>query len=89
MMDKEKLIEDIIRDSKSYAEKKGFKLNLNKDIVSFVAEGLAENEKNLGARFCPCRTFSGGRKEDSTCPCKWHKDEIKTKGRCHCGLFVK
>lgn len=87
-MDKKEAIDRIIKDSQKYAEKNRFKLNPDKNIVRFVAEGLAENEKNLGARFCPCRTFAGNKK-DSICPCKWHRQEIKTKGRCHCGLFVK
>lgn len=88
-MDKEELIEKIIKDSQLYAEKNGFKLNPNKNIVRLLVEGIAENQINLGARFCSCRAFAGDKKADSVCPCKWHKQEIETKGRCHCGLFVK
>lgn len=88
-MNKEKLIDKIIEDSRLYADKNGFKLNPDENIVKFIAEGIAENNKIFGARFCPCRTFAGNKKEDSICPCKWHKQEIETKGRCHCGFYVK
>lgn len=88
-MNKEKLVEKIIKDSKKHAENNGFRLNPGKNLVKIIAEGLAENQKNLGARFCSCRPLAGNKKKDSICPCKWHKKEIKEKGRCHCGLFVK
>lgn len=79
--------EEIIQDSEIYAKNNGFRLNPDKTIVEFIAEGLAENEKNFGKRYCPCRTFAGNRREDSICPCIYHQEEIKTQGRCHCGLF--
>ena len=88
-MEKEELIKKILEDSKLHAGKNGFKLNPDKNIVNLLVEGIAENEKNLGIRLCSCRIFAGDTKEDSICPCKWHKEEIKTKGRCHCGLFIK
>ena len=80
---------DIIKESESYAEKNGFKIKPNREIVDLIASGIAGNENAFGKRFCSCRAFTGDGKEDSICPCKWHKQEIESKGRCHCGLFVK
>lgn len=81
--------DEIIKDSQIHAEENGFKLNPDHNIVEHITEGIAENEKNFGKRYCSCRAFAGDKKDDSVCPCIWHKEEIKTKGRCHCGLFIK
>lgn len=31
---------------------------------------------------CPCRLGA------VPCPCSFHEQEIKDKGKCHCGLFI-
>ncbi len=62
--DNKELIKKVIEDSKRYAEKQGFKLNQDDEIVSFIAEGIAENHQKIGARFCPRRSFAGNEKED-------------------------
>lgn len=81
--------EEIIRDSEDYAQKHGYILNPNKNVVEFIVKGIAQNERNFGQRYCSCRVFAGKNKEDSICPCVWHKKDIETKGKCHCGLFFK
>ncbi len=34
--------------------------------------------------YCPCRF---GKIPENRCPCKYHVNELKEKGRCKCGLF--
>ena len=84
-------IEGIIKSYQEYAEKNGFKLNPNRETVEGLIKGMLENEKNYGARYCPCRRITGNKEEDKgkICPCDWHKEEIKRDGHCFCGLFVK
>lgn len=75
---------------KQYAESQGFMLNPDEDITTFVIQGLLHNEAKFGYRYCPCRVVTGNKDQDKKiiCPCIYHKDEIKSMGRCHCGLFV-
>ena len=74
-----------------YAESQGFKINPDRKIVDLVLTGLLENERRFGRRYCPCRAITGDpeRDEKIICPCVYHKAEIASDGRCHCGLFVK
>ena len=85
-MDAEQLREVLRR----YAESQGFKLNPDEKVVDSLIQGLLKNEAKYGYRYCPCRTITGDRMEDAKiiCPCAYHKDEIKSMGHCHCGLFV-
>jgi len=98
----EKLIQGVKEDSffststavsvfKEYARENGFLLNPNRKVVEGIVKILLEREKDLGARYCPCRRVTGDKEEDKKiiCPCIYHKEEIEKDGRCHCGLFVK
>jgi ferredoxin-thioredoxin reductase catalytic chain len=87
----EKKINKIIEEYKKYAEENGFSLNPNKEVVQMLVKGLLEKEKEFGKRYCPCRRITGKKEEDNkiVCPCVYHLEEIKTQGRCFCGLFVK
>ena len=84
-------IEKAIQEYSRYAKKNGFLLNPDKKITEGLVRALLEKEEKLGARFCPCRRITGNQEEDEKiiCPCFWHFQEIKEKGRCLCGLFVK
>ena len=84
-------MEEIIKNYSEYAQKNGFQLNPDKKNVARVINGLLENEKKTGKRYCPCRRLSGDQEEDSKkiCPCIYHKEEIAKDGRCYCGLFTK
>ena len=84
-------MEEIIKNYSEYAEKNGFHLNPDRKIVERVVNGLLENEKAKGKRYCPCRRLSGNEEEDlkKVCPCAYHKQEIVEDGRCYCGLFTK
>lgn len=85
------MIENIIREAKEYAEKSGFKLNPDKEIVKKIAKGLLENLKKYTRKYCPCRRITGNLNEDKDkiCPCVFHKIEIERNGHCFCGMFVR
>ena len=57
-----------------YAEKNGFQLNPGREAVERLIKGMLENEKEYGARYCPCRRITGNPEEDEPkiCPCQWH-----------------
>jgi len=84
-------IEEMIKNYSEYARKNGFQLNPNRKTVERIMNGLLENEKQKGHKYCPCRMLSGNQEEDSKkiCPCAYHKEEIAKDGRCYCGLFIK
>lgn len=84
-------LEPLIKNYQEYAEKNGFKLNPNREVVERLIKGMLENEKKYGARYCPCRRITGNPEEDKPkiCPCQWHQEEIERDGHCFCWLFVK
>jgi len=74
-----------------YADKKGYILNPDEEILHIVLDGLTRNRNELGHQYCPCRIVTGDKEEDKNiiCPCVYHEEEIKTNGSCHCALFFK
>ena len=69
-----------------------FILNPKKDAVQRLAEGVLNNEKNKGLKFCPCRMTLGHREYDLklVCPCNFKVQKAwKEKGECWCSLFVR
>jgi len=79
----------ILKFSKEYAKKAGFKINPDKGHVARIVKGLKKNEDKHGFRFCPCRIVTGDFDKDRLiiCPCIYHKQEIKDMGHCLCRLF--
>ena len=86
-----KEVQETIKKYEKYAQEKGFKLNPNKEVVENIVELLLKKEKDLGARYCPCRRLSENKEKNKEiiCPCKFHLEEIEKNGQCHCFLFVK
>lgn len=84
-------IEEMVKDYQDYAQKNGFHLNPNGEVVKRIIRGLLENEKKYGKKYCPCRRVIGNQEEDSKniCPCNYHLGEIEKNGHCICGLFMK
>ena len=84
-------IGEIIKSYQAYAEKNGFKLNPDKKVIERLVNGLLENEKKYGARYCPCRRVTGNKEEDrpKICPCQFMRNEIEEQGHCLCGLFFR
>lgn len=88
----EKMFVDALeKEYSQYAKINGFQLNPDREIARRVINGLLENEKKHGKKYCPCRRITGNLEEDSKkiCPCCYHKDEIKKSGHCLCALYVK
>ena len=78
----------------TFTEKNEFKVNPNKERVELLLEGMFNNEKNHGLRYCPCRLITKEREEDLKliCPCNFLIHETyqnKEDGECWCGLFVR
>ncbi len=78
----------------TFAENNDFQVNPDKGKVGMLLEGIFNNEKNHGLKYCPCRLITKERDEDLKliCPCNFlihetYKD-IKD-GECWCGLFVR
>ncbi len=78
-------VKKLIKEYKNYAEKNGFKLNPNEKAVELLIKGLINNEEKFGKKYCPCRKVH---KDETVCPCVYHKKEIEEQGHCHCFLFV-
>ena len=86
-----KEIEETIEKYQKYAKKNGFQLNPDKEVVKNIIEILLKKEETLGKRYCPCRRLTEDKEKNKEiiCPCKFHLNEIKNDGHCHCFLFVK
>ncbi len=91
MKNQNRKIEELIKNSKAYANANGFNLNPDQKSVDRVMSGLLKNEEKYGKIYCPCRRVTGNEQDDEKiiCPCIYHKDEIAKDGKCFCGLFVK
>lgn len=91
----EKVLEEtkarILRGSEKYADKTGYKLSPDSEVVKTIISGLAKNKLKYGYFYCPCFFVSGNPQEDRKiiCPCQYHREDIEKHGKCHCGLFVK
>lgn len=77
--------------AKDYAEKNGLRLNTDYDLVVQAIKGLAQNKKEYGIQYCGCRQVTGDAQKDKDliCPCIHRTLDIRKKGSCKCGLFVK
>jgi ferredoxin-thioredoxin reductase catalytic subunit len=77
-----------------FTAKNEFKINPDKNRVNTLLDGLFNNEKNHGLKFCPCRLITKNFEEDLklVCPCNFTIHETYKgidKGECWCGLFVR
>jgi ferredoxin-thioredoxin reductase catalytic subunit len=77
--------------AKEYAQKNDLKINPDYDIVVLAIKGLAQNKRDYGIQYCGCREVSGNLEKDKDiiCPCVHRNLDIRKKGSCRCGLFVK
>jgi len=76
------------------SEKREFQVNPDNERVAQLLEGLFNNEKNHGLKYCPCRMIEKDFERDLQliCPCNFlihetYKD--KKEGECWCSLFKK
>jgi ferredoxin-thioredoxin reductase catalytic subunit len=75
-----------------FVEKNEFEVNPDSEKVNMLLEGIFNNEKNQGLKYCPCRLITKDFKEDLklVCPCNFlAHDTYREKGECWCGLFVR
>ena len=56
---------------KRVAEKKGWKVTSDKELLLSFAEGLIKNKEKYGIPLCPCRLSTGKKEVDRLiiCPC--------------------
>jgi len=85
-----KSIKEIEAELQAEAEKTGYILNPDREILEGIIEGLAINEEKLGYWSCPCRIASGDRLADMDmiCPCEYRDPDLEDYGRCYCALYV-
>jgi ferredoxin-thioredoxin reductase catalytic chain len=80
---------DLLR---AYANTHEFELNPHEPTLIREVDGLLENLQRYGYLICPCRmrdiTGDLVRDKKISCPCAYHKREIKSVGYCKCELFV-
>ena len=90
-MDKTKAAKKLIQKHQDHADKNGFRLNPDEQIVKRLISSFLSIEEKYGFKYCPCRRLTKDRKKDEKiiCPCIYHKKEIQEQGHCHCFLFVE
>ena len=69
-----------------------FRLVDDEEMVQGLAEGVCENSRNHGLKYCPCRMTTGDSDADCRliCPCNFKiQQRYKNDGECWCGLYVK
>jgi ferredoxin-thioredoxin reductase catalytic subunit len=83
-------VEGYLKVFERVAERKGWKVNPDSELVRSFAEGLLKNKERFGLAICPCRIATGKREVDRLiiCPCTYAEDDIREYGRCYCGLYV-
>lgn len=76
---------------KGIAERRGWELNKDEEIVDLIVDGLYENYKKWGKLGCPCMIFRNQEMvtKDKCCPCFQSRNDVENKGTCHCMLYCK
>jgi ferredoxin-thioredoxin reductase catalytic subunit len=75
-----------------FTENNEFQVNSDRKKVELLLDGLMNNERNHGLKYCPCRLISKDFEEDLklVCPCNFLAHETyRDQGECWCGLFIK
>lgn len=85
---------EFLREIEKLAELNEFRLNPDREKVQSLIDGVMENGKNHGMKYCPCRLMTKDFEEDLNlvCPCNFRIHETykgKPDGECWCSLFVK
>ncbi|MFC1571435.1 ferredoxin-thioredoxin reductase catalytic domain-containing protein [Candidatus Margulisiibacteriota bacterium] len=84
--------QEILAAFEEFCQKNEFNLNFNKAHVEACIDGILENEKKYGLKYCPCRIAVGDFEKDVEllCPCNFKAQEkYRNQGECWCGLFKK
>jgi len=86
--------EDFLRAIEKLAEGQEFMVNPDRSRIETLFEGVFNNERNHGLKYCPCRLIGKEFEEDLkiVCPCNFLIHETYKgvdKGECWCGMFIK
>jgi len=86
--------EDFTKAIEKFTEGNEFQVNPDRQKVEMLLDGLFNNERNHGLKYCPCRLMTKDFVEDMklVCPCNFLIHETykgKDDGECWCGLFVR
>lgn len=71
-------------DCEEFASLNGFELS------DFADKIIARTNMNNG--YCPCvseKERAEHPENDYECPCSLCKNDVRTKGRCHCSLYLR
>ncbi len=88
-------LENLISKLKSFADQHGFKRNPNEILFKRIIYKLLLNIDKYGYPYCPCRQLQVAPtthemfnlNKDKICPCIYAVTDVKTHGKCLCGLF--
>ena len=81
---------ELYEQAKKNAERDGYKLNPDYDVVTTSLKAIANNLKEKGKPYCACRPTTGDENVDRKliCPCELRHSDIKKRGACRCALYV-
>ena len=83
---------ELIKVWDKFTEGNDFVLNPDRKKVGMLADGVLNNEKNHGLKYCPCRLRTRDFEKDLllVCPCNFKMQKTwREKGECWCSLFVR
>jgi ferredoxin-thioredoxin reductase catalytic subunit len=82
--------EDYLKVFERVAEKRGWRVNPDRELLLDFAKALIQNKEQYGIATCPCRLVTGKKEVDRLiiCPCVYAEDDIREYGRCYCGLYL-
>lgn len=83
---------EVIKAWKDLTTKSEFEIWDDAESVKTLSEGVLENDRNKGLKYCPCRIPTGDEVKDLNliCPCNFKILKTwKEYGECWCGLFVR
>lgn len=81
---------DILENMKSDAERNGYFMCPDEELLDDLIAGLVTNEERYGYASCPCRIAVNIKTYDADiiCPCEYRDADVDEFGMCYCALFV-
>ena len=91
-MPEKKSKQDVHEYVRRVAERQGWRVNTQQDMLDDLVDGLMVNYNRLGYYNCPCRDSQQDSKldRDIICPCSYAREaDVEEYGHCYCGLFFR